>query len=150
MFVSPNIPYIEVERLSGCMGFQMKKKLGRYLGHIIVQDGKNREHHKELLHRAHARLEGWKLSCLSRAGSLTLAQSVMGSLPIFHMQLEQLPSWLHKEINKATQKCVWRMNKGGRGVHLLSWEVLGKPKKQGGANLKLAKDVNHALLAKLA
>lgn len=96
------------------MGFQLKKKLGRYLGHIIVQDGKNRERHKELLNRVHARLEGWKLSCLSRAGRLTLAQSVLGSIPIFHMRLEQLPDWVHRELDKATRRCVGD-EQGGQG-----------------------------------
>lgn len=45
---------------------------------------------------------------------------------------------------------MWGTNKGDRGVHLLNWEVLSKPKKLGGANLKPAKDVNRAMMAKLA
>lgn len=163
MFISPNIPAMEVDRLSGCMGFQLKKKLGKYFGHIIVKDGKNRERNKELLHRVHARLEGWKLSYLSRARrnwASILAQLVMESLLIFHMQLEQIPSWVHKELDKATRRCihpkkatrrcVWGTKKGARGVHLLSWEVLRKPKELGGVNMKLAKDMNRAIMAKLA
>lgn len=74
MFCSPNIPVLEAERLNASLGIPLKKKIERYLGHIIVQDGKNRERHKELLQRVHARFEGWKLNCLSRAGRLTLAR----------------------------------------------------------------------------
>lgn len=95
-------------------------------------------------------MEGWKLNCMSRARRLVLAQSVMGSLSIFHMQLEQLPTCVHKELDKATRRCVWGTSEGHRGVHLLNCDIISKPKRLGGANLKLVKDMNHALLAKLA
>lgn len=35
-------------------------------------------------------------------------------------------------------------------MHLMNWDTLCMPKKQGGANLKSAKDMNHALMAKPA
>lgn len=66
------------------------------------------------------------------------------------MQLEHLPAWVHRELDKATKKCVWRTKGGGRGVHLLKWDTLFLLKKQGGANLKHAKDMNQALLAMMA
>lgn len=52
------------------------------------------------------RLEGWKLKCLSRAVRITMAKSVLNSIPIFHMQLEKMPTCVHKELNKAVRKCV--------------------------------------------
>lgn len=36
------------------------------------------------------------------------------------------------------------------GGHLLNWDTLTKPKRLGGANLKPARDMNCAMLAKLA
>lgn len=75
-----------------------------------------------------------------------MAQSVMGSLPIFYMQLEQLPSWVHKKLDKVTRKCLWGTSNGRKGVHLLNWDMLSKPKRLGKANLKPAEDINCALL----
>lgn len=49
MFCSSNVPSHEAERLSSCLGIPLREKIGRYLGHTIVQDGKNRERHMELL-----------------------------------------------------------------------------------------------------
>lgn len=68
IFVSPNISDTEAERLSRYMGFQLKNKLGKYLGHIIVQCWENRERHKELLNRVNAQLEGWKTACFRERG----------------------------------------------------------------------------------
>lgn len=81
---------------------------------------------------------------------ITLAQSVPGSIPVFTMQLEQLPVWVHKEIDRAMRRCVWGKAAGKKGMQLLNWETFCKPKKLGKANLKLARDTNHALLAKMA
>lgn len=107
MFFSSNVSDIEAERMSCLMGIPRTKKIGKYLGHHIVVDGKNRERLKELLQKVYRKMEGWKLNCLSRAGRLTLAQTVIGSIPIFNMQLERLPNWVHKYLDKAARKCVW-------------------------------------------
>lgn len=45
---------------------------------------------------------------------------------------------------------MWGASSRGRGVHLINWEILCLPKEQGGANLKPSKDMNRALMAKLA
>lgn len=65
------------------------------------------------------------------------------------MHIEKLPSWMHKDIDKAVKRCVWDTKKDIRGVHLLNRETLIRPKKLGGVNLKSAKMMNMALLAKL-
>lgn len=150
MFFSSNVAEMEAERLSGVLGIPSTKKMGKYLGHHIAVDGKNRERHQELLGKVHKRIEGWKLKCLSRAARLTLAQSVVGSLPIFNMQVERLPCWVHRELDRAMRKCVWGNVEGRKGIYLLDWDTLCQPNELGGANLKSAKDMNRTLMAKLA
>lgn len=67
------------------------------------------------------------------------------------MQVERLPpSWVHKEMDRAVRKCVWGSVTEHQSVHLLRGETLLKSKKAGGFNLKFAKYMNWALLAKLA
>lgn len=65
------------------------------------------------------------------------------------MQVEYLPVWVHKELDKAMRKCVRGGVTGERGVHLLDWESLCKPKEMGVANLKSAKDMSRAMMMKL-
>lgn len=45
---------------------------------------------------------------------------------------------------------MWGRQGGRKGIHLLRWEVLIRPKEIGGANIKSAKMMNWAMLAKLA
>lgn len=78
-------------------------------------DRKDSERHKDILLQIHDRDEGWKLKCLSRTCRITLAQSVLAAIPIFYMQLERLPTWVHREIDNAVRKCVWGSFNGGRG-----------------------------------
>lgn len=42
------------------------------------------------------------------------------------------------------------MQRGEGGVHLIDWDTLCKPKELGGAGLKSARDMNCALMVKLA
>lgn len=150
MLFSGNIEETEAKRLSELMGIPITAKLGKYLGHHVRHHGRNGEGHKELVERVNGRLEGWKTRCLSRAGRIMLAKSVMSSLPIFQMQLERLPTWVHKALDRAVRNCVWGGLGGKRGIHLLRWEILTKPKERGGVNLKTAREMNWALMAKLA
>lgn len=150
MFCSANVDADEARRLSALVGIPLTENLGKYLGHRMLHRGRNKDGLKELVEKVYRRLEGWKLKCLSRAGRLTLAKSVLASLPIFQMQLEKLPAWVHKNLDKAVRSCIWGGYDGKRGVHLLSWEVLTKAKVDGGANIRRAKEMNWALLAKLA
>lgn len=125
-------------------------EFGKYLGYHMLQKGRNKEAHMELLERVRGRLQGWKARCLSRVGRLTLAQTVLGSIPIFQMQFERLPKWVHREMDKAIRRCVWAKHDGERGIHLIRWEILTKPKRLGGANLRIVEKMNWAMLAKLA
>lgn len=90
-------------------------EVGKYLGHYIVQNGRERGRHKDLWKGIQRQIDGWKLNCSSRAGSLTLAQLVLGIIPIFFMQLEWLPAWLHKKLDKAMRRCVWGNAEGRKG-----------------------------------
>lgn len=115
MLCSTNVHPLEVKRLSELLGVPLTESLGKYLGHRALYKGINVEGHKELVECVQGRLEGWKIKCLSRAGRLTLAQSVLTSLPIFQMQLEKLPTWVHKALDRAVRCCLWE-DMEARGV----------------------------------
>lgn len=133
MFFSLNMPVETAVALSEGVGIPRTCHLGKYLGHHLLHHGRNRDAHMDLVELI-KRMEGWKLRCLSRAGRLTLAQSVLGSIPIFYMQMERLSAWVHKELDRAMRRCVWGKRDGSRGVHMLGWEGLTKPKRLGGAS----------------
>lgn len=114
------------------MGILLTKYLGRYLGYEIIHHGSNKKLHEKILQKLNGRLEGWKVKCVSRAGRITLAKSVLNNILIFFMQLEKLPSRIHKEINRLVRRCVLGDSPAGKRVHLVYWETLCKPKEMGG------------------
>lgn len=126
MFFSLNVPEANAIALSEGVGLPRTCNLGKNLGHHLLHRGRNKDAHVDLVERVKKRLEGWKLRCLSRTRRFTLARSVLGSIPIFHMQMEKLPSWVHKVLDRAMRHCAWGKNDGTRasicwdGTSLLS------------------------------
>lgn len=57
---------------------------------------------------------------------------------------------MHKSIDRAVRGCVWGKPARKKGMHLLNRESLCKPKHLGGLNLKSERDMNQAMIAKLA
>lgn len=149
MLCSMNVPEEEFIRLSNIVGVPLKTQVGMYLGHQMLHGERNRDAHRELLERVKGRLEGWKVRCLSRAG-IALAQTLLGSFPIFQMQFKKFLARVHRELDKANRNCVWAKHDRARGMHLINWETVTKPKSLGGENLKVAQKMNWALLANLA
>lgn len=107
---SANVQAAEAKRLSELVGVPRTDRLGKYLGHHVLHSGRNWEGHRALVDRVQSKLEGWKVKCLLRGGRIMLAQSTLMSIPIFLMQLEQLPLWVHKALDNAVKCCI-----GGSG-----------------------------------
>lgn len=88
------------------------------------------------------KLSGWKTKCLSTTGRLTLAKTVISNMANFYMQTERLPASVRKEVDRAVRQCVWRASADQRKVHILSWEILCRPKERGEAWLRKAEFMN--------
>lgn len=131
------------------MGIPKTDDLGRYLGHRLVHKGRSGYDFSDILQKVRYKLNGWKTLVLSRAARLTLAQSVLSNMGIFHMQLQRLPRRVHMELDKAIKNCVRGSTTTCKEVHLLNWNVLCSPKEEGEAGLMKAEDMNKALLIKL-
>lgn len=101
MFVSLNVDEQEALMLSRRVGIPRTEELGQYLGHQLIHKERNNGIRGRLLQRLKDKLDGWKTRCLFRAGQFTLMKEVISSLRIFHMQIQKLPSKIHKELDKS-------------------------------------------------
>lgn len=110
--------------------------MGFYLGHYLIHRGRNNEGPKRLFQWVRDRLEGWKLTTLSIVGRITMASFVVNCMFVFHMQSQKLPVWVHKRLDRAIRQCVWNSFTGSKRIHLLSWDVLCRPKEKEGVGLR--------------
>lgn len=149
VFFSTNVPNAEALRLSSKLGIRPTLELGTYLGHKVHHQGRSNRANNLLLEKVRGRLDGWKIKSLSLAGRLTLAKSVINSMGVFQMQVHRLPASVHKELDKYVRRCVWGELESVKKTHLINWEVLCKPKVEGGFGMRKAEGMNKALLAKL-
>lgn len=92
IYFSKNTDPLLKEAILSHTGFKEATRIGRYLGANIVQGRTTQGQFQHIIDKVQQRLSGWKQQCLSLAGRITLTQSVLSSIPYFHMQYTKLPS----------------------------------------------------------
>ena len=94
------------------------------------------------------RLASWKNKLLNRPGKLALASSVLSSIPTYYMQINWLPQSLCESIDQTTRNFIWK-GANDKGVHLVGWKKIAKPKHLGGLGIRTAREANTCLLGNL-
>ena len=101
-----------------------------------------------MLEKLDSKLAGWKAKLLSRAGRLTLIQTVGQSLLVYTMQTTAIPKKICSEIDSRLRRFWWGHDSGNnRSFCLRSWSTICTTKSHGGLGVQLAKEGNLALLA---
>ncbi|CAN1162607.1 Putative ribonuclease H protein At1g65750 [Linum perenne] len=86
---------------------------------------------------------------LSLARRVTLALSVLNSIPSYAMQTTVLPVSVTNRIDAIIRNFVWGCSLVKSKIHLLAWDHICRPKDQGGLGLRKARELNQAYLIKL-
>ncbi|KAG7544019.1 Ribonuclease H domain [Arabidopsis thaliana x Arabidopsis arenosa] len=149
IFFSKNV-HRDLEKLiSEESGIQSTRDLGKYLGMPVLQKRINKETFGGVLERVTSRLSGWKSRTLSLAGRLTLTKAVISSIPVHSMSTISLPKSTLDSLDRISRSFLWGSSPEKRKQHLISWKKVCRPKKDGGLGIRLARDMNKALLAKI-
>ncbi|KAG8387939.1 hypothetical protein BUALT_Bualt02G0073400 [Buddleja alternifolia] len=106
--------------------------------------------YSELIDRISRKLSGWKSKCLAQVSRNVLIKSVAQSIPNYFMSLYLLPVSVCDKVDQIIRNFWWGDKEGHRGIHFRSWEFLCMPKDCGGLGLRRMKDMNRALVSKLA
>ena len=72
----------------------------RYFGLQLHTRSLQKVHVQPLIEKIGNRLPRWKGRLLNRAGRLTLVQSVLSSMPTYHLTIFPLAVWARKQIDK--------------------------------------------------
>ncbi|KAF7836121.1 ribonuclease H [Senna tora] len=130
--------------------FRRSQEVGRYLGANIFHGRQRRSNFNHIVERIQQRLAGWKANCLSMAGRATLVQSVLSTIPLYHMQHCKIPKGTIEEIKKLEREFLWGSTAEKRSMHQVNWKTVCLPKNLGGLGIRSLNNMNKAFLFKLA
>jgi len=102
-----------------------------------------------IIERVEKRLVGWKCSCLSLAGRLTLIQSTVCAIPTYVKQTARIPRSTCYEIVRKIRRFLWGGTGLDRRIHLAPWALVTRAVNEGGLRIRAMRDLNAALLMKL-
>nr|ABN08697.1 RNA-directed DNA polymerase; Ribonuclease H, putative [Medicago truncatula] len=122
--------------------------LEKYLGFPMLHGRSKRSDFNLIIEKMQARLASWNNKLLNRTGRVTLATSVLSSIPTYYMQINWLPQNICDSIDHTTRNFVWK-GTDNKGIHLVNWQKVTKPKHMGGLGIQSARDANTCLLGKL-
>lgn len=100
-----------------------------------------------LVEKLNSKLQGWKVKLLSQASRTTLISTVLQSMPLYTFSCFKVPETICDKLDAITRAFWWGHDPGICKLHLINWNEVCKPKKEGGVGLKKFKPMNQAMLA---
>lgn len=94
-------------------------------------------------------LQNWKTANISTAGRVALIQIHIESMAPHTMQCFQLPSLTSEKIDQISRNFFWKKSDAKKGLPMISWDKIFRPKQSRGFGLRKTEAVNSAFLSKL-
>lgn len=120
MYFSRNVDTVVASDITNRLNVAKTDNLGTYLGVRSTHGLVTGNHFNNLIDRIKGRMEGWKTRTLSLVGRVTLAKSVLTSIPMYTMQTTVLPIGVCNEIEKCTRRFIWGGAASGGTPHTLN------------------------------
>lgn len=121
-----------IDALAANLGCRVDTLPTTYLALPLGAPYKNKAIWDKVIERMHTRLAGWKGMLLSKRGKLTLIKSELANLPTYYLSLFVVPASVTKIMERYQCDFLWEKGKEGDDIHLVAWEDVCKPKRNGG------------------
>jgi hypothetical protein len=104
----------------------------RYLGYFLKTGAQRTTDWDWLVTRVSNKINLWSNRWLSLGGRFILIKVVLEGQSVFWMSLEALPRTILNRIRKLMFHFLWNGHSEAQKYHLCRWEILSRPKKNGG------------------
>ncbi|KAG7563869.1 Reverse transcriptase zinc-binding domain [Arabidopsis suecica] len=121
----------------------------RYLGLPLVTKRLSSTDCLPLLEQIRKRITSWTSRFLSYAGRLNLISSVLWSICNFWLAAFRLPRNCIRELDKMCSAFLWSGTEMCSTKAKISWDIVCKPKEEGGLGLRSLKEANDVCCLKL-
>lgn len=132
------------------LGINVEGFRGKYLG-LSVYIGKNKarafNYIKEKVWKI---IHGWKEKLLSKAGKEVLIKVVAQAIPVYAMAYFDLTKSFCEELSAIIGRYWWSQMDKTNNIHWVSWDIISKPKVEGGLGFRNLHYFNLAMLARQA
>ncbi|KAE8681890.1 hypothetical protein F3Y22_tig00111298pilonHSYRG00016 [Hibiscus syriacus] len=138
------------QSISGGFGFTEVDDLGKYLGVPLLHSRVDSSSYQYLVQMVQRKLSGWKASCLSLAGRITLVRAVLFVIPSYIMQTAVIPKHICLDFERLIRQFVWGNYNSKNGIPLVKWDDVRRSVPEGGLGFRKIAIQNEAFLMKLA
>jgi hypothetical protein len=101
-----------------------------------------------IVQKIYKRLDPWKGKHLTFGGKHILTNSCLSSIPIYCMGFYYLQDGVHKQMDSIRAKFLWQGANGNFKYHMAKWEMVTRPKDQGGLGVINTRTMKDCLLVK--
>jgi hypothetical protein len=137
---------IDVNGLAHTMGIQVSSFPSIYLGMPLSLKQLTKADWQALLDKVDKYLATWKSKLMSKAGRLEMLNSVLSSLPVYLMTINNMPAWVRKEFDRRPRAWLWAGDASCNGGKCrVSWKQVCRPKALGGLGVHCIKAFGTAL-----
>jgi hypothetical protein len=148
VFFSSNTRRGKIASIIATTGIHRTLSLEKYLGFPMIHGRLQRRDFEFLEESISKRLASWQQDLLNKAGRMTLVKSVLNAIPNYYMQVNWLPQTTCDKIDQLARNFLWK-GSSNKGIHLVGWDKITKPKNLGGLGIRRAREANTSLLGKL-
>jgi hypothetical protein len=151
MFASRNVHRVVLNKIAkdwGCKKISLDVK---YLGSPLFLTRRKSKDFEFLAERLEAKISSWSSKYLSWAGRATMIRLVAQMIPVYTMSTFKIPSKICDRMDATIRRFWWK--NGSNTRHFTAWknwESLCQPRHCGGMGFRKFKEMNVALLTKMA
>ena len=120
----------------------------KYLGIPIHYRKLLNKEWKAIEDRFDKKISSWAGKLLSYGDRLVVINSVLTSLPMFLLSFFEIPIGVRKRLDYFRRRFFWQSTEHKRKYHLTRWNIICRPKDQGGLGIELLEIKNRCLLSK--